>query len=151
MDAIKMALNSLISSLNIGMNERFLVSYKEHVVINMFLKKILGLDLVSENEIKGVIHTRILGVGRHGYNIHVRGLGAPDYIESPASLAFALKMDHFNEEEMKKIIYDQEESHADFIGQYYIDNFPQVLLDQLLTKPKKPKPGKDVEIGHCCC
>ncbi|MFC1721091.1 hypothetical protein ACFLY0_00200 [Patescibacteria group bacterium] len=155
---ISCALTILLSAIRVR-EDGLVLSYKKHRLLRVFTLEAVELEDLSLDYVKILIGKFLIDLGINSLNQHLDSLNSartiyPDHTEHNAALAYLLKTDQLVPEKRQKIVYGSDTESGFIRSNCPHDDFPQLILDQILNEPKKPKkPGilDGVDLGPPPC
>ena len=89
--------------------------------------------IFSKNEVKDVLHNRLIFIGEESYKSVVNGIYFPDHVPSPESLGYAMKHSLTNEQ-ISLMVFDHGETKEEYIRK------AEGFLDTIFGNVIKPIP-----------
>ncbi len=135
MDNFKQAALAEIDKIHIYEDRISISDYKRARVFLLLIE----LNTLAREDLSERMEKVVMREGEANLN-HLKAIRGytpyPNDILSPHSLAYALVHNQFSKRERRKIKFNRQ-TEAGFVEEYYIKNFPQLLVKQLLddTEP----------------
>lgn len=97
-----------------------------------FIKRMLDRGDLSLDQVRDAVHEGLLRRGREMYQQHIRLRIAPDHLDSPQALGYAIQHGRITESETKRIRFDHHETLEEYRA--YADGLLECMTEQIANK-----------------